>query len=174
MPNLNFSTHQKAFSLIELMVVVAILSILSAFAVPAYQDYIIRTRVTEAIAWVEPIKKQIADNAYNGAPLLSTINLTTINSKPLPKALKRIDITDYSGLITLVFKGGPIEGKYLYIVLKDSGSFISATPTATPIPTGRLSWSCRSAEIAIVSPGSVPGTLPGKYAPPWCNETPVE
>jgi prepilin-type N-terminal cleavage/methylation domain-containing protein len=62
--------HEEAnrgFTLIELMIVVAIIGILAAIAIPAYQDYIIRARVTEGLSLASAAKATIAENAYAGA-----------------------------------------------------------------------------------------------------------
>ncbi|MET0195303.1 MAG: pilin, partial [Hyphomicrobiaceae bacterium] len=59
---------QKGFTLIELMIVVAIIGILAAVALPAYQDYTIRARVTEGLVLGSSLKNVVADNASDGSP----------------------------------------------------------------------------------------------------------
>jgi len=56
---------QKGFTLIELMIVVAIIGILAAIALPAYQDYTIRAKVTEGIIAASAIKATVAENLAN-------------------------------------------------------------------------------------------------------------
>jgi len=64
-------SNAKGFTLIELMIVIAIIGILAALALPAYQDYTIRARVTEGLALAAETKVAVADNAANAIPLAS-------------------------------------------------------------------------------------------------------
>ena len=76
---------QKGFTLIELMIVVAIIGILAAVAIPAYQDYTVRARVSEGIVLASAAKLAVSENASNGqpfalgwAPPVATANVTSI------------------------------------------------------------------------------------------------
>jgi type IV pilus assembly protein PilA len=61
------NTLQKGFTLIELMIVIAIICILAAIAIPAYQDYIARSQASEGVSLTDGLKVIIADNLQNGA-----------------------------------------------------------------------------------------------------------
>jgi type IV pilus assembly protein PilA len=69
---------QKGFTLIELMIVVAIIGILAAVALPAYQDYTVRARVTEGLALAAAAKLAVAENAANATPFGQGYGGTTL------------------------------------------------------------------------------------------------
>jgi type IV pilus assembly protein PilA len=76
-----YMKHKKAFTLIELMIVVAIIGILAAIAVPSYQNYIARSQASEAFALMSGAKVKIQDNLQAGACTSATAAENTISGK---------------------------------------------------------------------------------------------
>ena len=122
---------QKGFTLIELMIVVAIIGILAAVALPAYQDYTIRARVSEGIVLASAAKLSVAENAAQGSAFAGgwTAPVTTAN-------LSSIKIDADAGFVTATFPAaaGGTDGRNTIIFTPSTSR---AAADATPgLPTG--------------------------------------
>lgn len=111
---------QQGFTLIELMIVVAIVAILAAIALPAFQDYLIKSRATEVVALADGVRKNMAAdimemNDENSANHPSTYSATyqqrlIDTATTAPFADPAATIADATGLITLTFANNPQLG----------------------------------------------------------------
>ena len=116
---------QKGFTLIELMIVVAIIGILAAVALPAYQDYTIRARVSELVLAASAFKTSIAEKANSDTTLASAGSGLTVTTGG---KITGGSVTN-AGVITVIGSNTSV-GTAVSIVL---------TPTYTG---GRLTWVC--------------------------------
>jgi type IV pilus assembly protein PilA len=99
--------HQQGFTLIELMIVVAIIGILAAIAIPAYQDYTIRAKISEGVALASEAKAAVAETAASLGGLAEVTAANTGYSFPAAGTdyVSSIGITDATGVITVTMGG---------------------------------------------------------------------
>lgn len=181
---MNKRVLSAGFTLVELMIVVAIIGVLAAVALPAYQDYTVRSRVTEGLNLASNAKGQVALGAATQADLAGTIatwNAQAGNSGATSKYVTSVLMTPAPGLatdgeITVVYNAiaGPVNGQSI-VLTPWTNAGVGTTPLGTSFAanlTGTLDWSCQSATGNTSTARGILGTLgtlPARFAPTECR-----
>lgn len=137
--------YSKGFTLIELMIVVAIVGILAAVAIPAYQDYTVRARVTEGLSLASSAKLAVEETYQSINAFPATQAATGYTSPTATNNVQSVVITGATGVITITY----------------TAAAQSVVLTLTPTPdaaTGGLTWRC-----AVNAAGN------NKYVPQNCR-----
>ena len=161
---------QKGFTLIELMIVVAIIGILAAVALPAYQDYTIRAKVTEGLSLAASAKTAVTENAANAAPFASGWTAPAATD-----AVSSVAIDQANGDISISYttKVSVATANLLVLSPRDggiAGAALAGTATAsTPPVNGSITWNCISATPPAGHSTNTTATLVAKYTPAVCR-----
>jgi type IV pilus assembly protein PilA len=143
---------QKGFTLIELMIVVAIIAILAAIAIPAYQDYLIRSQVSEGSVMTDGAKTAVAEY-YSNRGNFPPANVSAGLASPVSiigKYVLSVDAGSTPGVIKAKFNATTANTK-----IQNKLFSLSATTNA-----GSISWSCQNPTYT---------TVDAKYLPSSCR-----
>ena len=185
---------QKGFTLIELMIVVAIIGILAAVALPAYQDYTIRAKVSEAVIAASSAKSVMSEAFQSGGIGGMTASGNAINSTAIAEKASKyvttycVDNVPAATCATAVAAAGPWQINVGIAATAANGiptglnantlRFLPRVQGAVPVATstGAIDWACASATNSTATARwagitfTTAGTpLPAKYAPTECR-----
>ena len=184
---------QKGFTLIELMIVVAIIGILAAIAIPAYQDYTVRSKVTEGLTLASAAKLAVSETWQSNGDLTALVSaIAPLGGTCAANVAYCFTPTKYVAQITIagaVAAGGGAAGSGLIAIVYNTAAsglpqltganVMTLTPSINlaplaPTQAGNMDWACASASNVNATARTLPVTAPvlgvfAKYAPAECR-----